>query len=77
MKKVSIITAEEAAMKVQDGDTIATGGFVSCACPEALSTALEKRFLETGHPKDLTLFLPRVRAIATVRAATTMVMKEW
>ena len=56
MKKVSIITAEEAAMKVQDGDTIATGGFVSCACPEALSAALEKRFLETGHPKDLTLF---------------------
>ena len=56
MKKVSIITAEEAALKVQDGDTIATGGFVSCACPEALSTALEKRFLETGHPKDLTLF---------------------
>ena len=56
MKKVSIISAEEAALKVQDGDTIATGGFVSCACPEALSKALEKRFLETGHPKDLTLF---------------------
>ncbi len=34
MKKVSIITPEEAALKVQDGDTIATGGFVSCACPE-------------------------------------------
>ena len=31
MKKVSIISAEEAALKVQDGDTIATGGFVSCA----------------------------------------------
>ena len=56
MKKVSIISAEEAALKVQDGDTIATGGFVSCACPETLSKALEKRFLETGHPKDLTLF---------------------
>ena len=25
MKKVSIISAEEAALKVQDGDTIATG----------------------------------------------------
>ena len=49
MKKVSIITPEEAALKVQDGDTIATGGFVSCACPETLSKALEKRFLETGH----------------------------
>ena len=56
MKKVSIITAEEAALKVQDGDTIATGGFVSCACPETLSKALEKRFLETGHPQNLTLF---------------------
>ena len=56
MKKVSIISAEEAARKVQDGDTIATGGFVSCACPETLSKALEKRFLETGHPRDLTLF---------------------
>ena len=39
MKKVSIITPEEAALKVQDGDTIATGGFVSCACPETLSKA--------------------------------------
>lgn len=56
MKKVRVITAEEAALMVQDGDTITTGGFVSCACPEALSTALEKRFLETGHPRDLTLF---------------------
>ena len=55
MKKVSIISAEEAALKVQDGDTIATGGFVSCACPETLSKALEKRFLETGHPNNLTL----------------------
>lgn len=56
MKKVRVITAEEAAMLVNDGDTISTGGFVSSACPEALSKALEKRFLETGHPKDLTLF---------------------
>ena len=56
MKKVRVLTAEEAALLVNDGDTIATGGFVSCACPEGLSKALEKRFLETGHPKDLTLF---------------------
>ncbi len=41
---------------VNDGDTIATGGFVCCACPETLSKALEKRFIETGHPKNMTLF---------------------
>ena len=56
MKKVRVLTAEEAALLVQDGDTVSTGGFVSCACPEALTKALEKRFLETGHPRDLTLF---------------------
>ena len=56
MKKARIITAEEAALMVNDGDTISTGGFVSSACPEALSKALEKRFLETGHPQNLTLF---------------------
>ena len=56
MKKVNVISAEEAAQLVKDGMTVSTGGFVSCACPEALSSALEKRFLETGHPRDLTLF---------------------
>ncbi len=55
MKNVRVLTAAEAALLVEDGDTIATGGFVSCACPEALSKALEERFLATGHPKDLTL----------------------
>ena len=33
MKKVQIVSPEEAALRVNDGDTIATGGFVSCACP--------------------------------------------
>ncbi len=56
MKKVNVISAEKAAILINDNDTIATGGFVSCACPEALSGALEKRFVETGSPRDLTLF---------------------
>ena len=52
MKKVRVITAEEAALMVKDGDTVSTGGFVSCACPEALTKALEQRYVETGHPRD-------------------------
>ena len=67
MKKVRVLTAEEAAMLVKDGDTVSTGGFVSCACPEALSKALEKRFLQTGHPRDLTLLFAAGHLPATVQ----------
>lgn len=56
MRKVNIITAQEAARLVQDGDTLVTGGFVGNCLPEALSKALEERFLTTGKPNDLTLF---------------------
>ena len=56
MRKTPVLTPREAALLVRDGDTLASGGFVSSACPEALSSALVQRFLETGHPRDLTLF---------------------
>ena len=50
MKKVRVITAEEAALMVRDGDTVTTGGFVSCACPEALTKALESALRKPGTP---------------------------
>lgn len=56
MSKKPIITAEEAASWVKDGMTITTSGFVASQMPEALNKAVEKSFLETGHPCDLTLF---------------------
>ena len=56
MSKKPIISAAEAAALVKDGDIITTSGFVASAMPEALNRALETRFLETGSPKDLTLF---------------------
>ena len=54
MKKVKIITAAEAANLVKDNDTLTSIGFVACGHCEALTKALEKRFLETGSPKNLT-----------------------
>ncbi|MFR7474965.1 acyl CoA:acetate/3-ketoacid CoA transferase [Frisingicoccus sp.] len=56
MAKVKIITAAEAAAQVPDGAVINTEGFVQAGLSETLNRALEQRFLETGHPKDLTIF---------------------
>ncbi len=48
-------SAEEAAGEIADGATLVCGGFVGAAHPEALTTAIERRFLATGRPSGLTL----------------------
>lgn len=55
MKRGKVVSAEEAVRVIRDGDTIATDGFVGCGFAEELAIELEKRFLETGAPKNLTL----------------------
>jgi propionate CoA-transferase len=55
MGRDKVIGVEEALEVVLDGDTIATGGFVGIGFPEHLAAALERRFLRTGEPGDLTL----------------------
>ena len=50
-----IISATEAAKLVKDGDMIATSGFVGNCHPEALSVAMERRFLAEGAPRNLGL----------------------
>lgn len=56
MSKVKILQPSEAAALVKDGINIVTSGFVGSCCPETLSCALEKRFLETGHPNNLNFY---------------------
>jgi propionate CoA-transferase len=55
MRRNKVITADAAAELVLAGDTIATTGFVGTGFPEELALALERRFLDTGEPRDLTL----------------------
>lgn len=50
------MTAREAVNCITDNATIGTGGFVGVNVAEEIEETLENRFLEEGHPKDLTLF---------------------
>jgi propionate CoA-transferase len=57
MKNNKVITADEAIALVRDNDVVTTTGFVQSCIPEALHAALERRFVETGCPRDLTLIM--------------------
>jgi len=53
--KNKIVSAAEAVAIIRDGDTIACSGFVGSGTPDELIGALEKRFVKTASPRDVTL----------------------
>ncbi|MCH9047227.1 MAG: acyl CoA:acetate/3-ketoacid CoA transferase, partial [SAR324 cluster bacterium] len=55
MSKGKLVSAHEAIAIIQDGDVLATTGYGGNGTPEHLLVALEKRFLDSGSPRGLTL----------------------
>jgi acyl CoA:acetate/3-ketoacid CoA transferase len=56
MSKAQFVTAAAAAAMIKNGDTVAiSGNGAGMISAEAIFAAVEKRFLETGEPRDLTL----------------------
>src|SRR3954470_5145309 len=53
--KDKIVSPDEAAAIIRDGDTVSVSGFVGIGTPDELILALERRFLTTGRPRGLTL----------------------
>ncbi|MDF3038415.1 MAG: coenzyme transferase family protein [Thermomicrobiales bacterium] len=54
-----VVAADDAVRLVHDGDTVLIGGSGGGhAVPEALIVALERRFLNEGHPKGITSLHP-------------------
>ncbi|MGB4214182.1 MAG: acyl CoA:acetate/3-ketoacid CoA transferase [Dethiobacteria bacterium] len=50
-----IVTADEAAKAIKDGATVGVALMGLAGWPEEVARAIERRYLETGHPRDLTL----------------------
>ena len=55
---VQFIPAAEVAALVRDGDTLYTTGMMLAGLAEEALLELERAFLATGHPRDLTFYTP-------------------
>ena len=51
-----VISAEKAAALIEDGATLGASVLGLAGWPEELAVEIEKRFIDTGHPMNITLF---------------------
>lgn len=55
---MKLMKVEQAVGLIRDGSWVAVDGFAGIGCPELVLTEIERSFLETGHPRGLTLLGP-------------------
>ncbi|MBL8319082.1 MAG: acyl CoA:acetate/3-ketoacid CoA transferase [Burkholderiaceae bacterium] len=55
MNRDKVTSADEAIALIRDRDVVSCSGFVGIGTPEVLLAALERRFLESGAPRELGL----------------------
>lgn len=56
MRRPDFLTASEAVDQIRDGSTLCTIGMTLISACESVLKEIEHRFLEEGHPRDLTYF---------------------
>ncbi|OLQ73131.1 3-oxoacid CoA-transferase [Photobacterium proteolyticum] len=54
--KAKVLSAQQAASLINDGDKVILGGFIGAVVPEAIEKAVGERFLSSGHPRSLELY---------------------
>ena len=59
-----VLTAQEAATLIRENATVSVSGCTYRMVPEEILAAIEDRFVETGAPRDLTLFFPIMTEMA-------------
>ena len=55
MKRGKIVSVQEAVRLIRNGDTVAWGGFVGIGFAEAVAKEIERSFLTSGTPSQITL----------------------
>ena len=50
-----VIRTDQVAALIKDGATVGASALAMAGWPEEVAIAMEKGFLETSHPRDLTL----------------------